>query len=174
MTAKKPVDPWERTEEVWAAEHAYILEHSLVATEATLAKRRRIIEKRGGKAMPLHLMDLDIIYEADEDEKPDQWMPLGGDSPRPLAWLERRAWHEWYWLRGREPQKARPKIPEPVGRAVVERDWPHCQICGGLIALGEHHIDHIYPYSLGGPATVENLRLTHDLCNIAKGAKVDG
>ena len=39
MTARKPVDPWERTEEVWAAEYAYILKHSLVATEATLAKR---------------------------------------------------------------------------------------------------------------------------------------
>ena len=174
MTARKPVDPWERTEEVWAAEHAYILKHSLVATEATLAKRRRIIEKRGGKAMPLHLMDLDIIYEADEDEKPEQWWTVGLPGSQPLGWLQRRAWTEWYWLRGRDPEAARPSIPLSVGRAVIERDWPCCQICGGLIALGEHHLDHIYPYSLGGPATVANLLLTHDLCNIAKGAKVDG
>ena len=27
----------------------------------------------------------------------------------------------------------------------------------------------IKPYSQGGPNTVENLRLTHDLCNIRRG-----
>lgn len=85
-----------------------------------------------------------------------------------------RAWVEWYWLRGRDPEAVRENIPRAVAQAVLERDWPYCQICGGLIALGEQHIDHIYPYSLGGPPTLANLRLTHDLCNIAKGAKVDG
>ena len=174
MARQKRPDPCERTEDVWSAENAYALDNSLVATEATLTKRRRIIEKRGGTAMPLHLMDVTIIYEADEDEKPEQWMPVGGGGPAPLAWLPRRAWFEWFWLRGRDPESMRPSIPTAVGRAVIERDWPNCQICGGLVALGEHHLDHIYPYSLGGPATVENLRLTHDLCNIAKGARVDG
>ena len=72
-------------------------------------------------------------------------------------------------LRGNDPGQSRPPIPPRVKAAVLERDWPNCQICGGLIALGEQHLDHIKPFSMGGEDTVENLRLTHDLCNMRRG-----
>lgn len=64
----------------------------------------------------------------------------------------------------------RPRIPVKVAHAVIERDWPNCQLCGGLIALGEQHFDHVTPYSAGGKETETNLQLAHDLCNIRKGA----
>lgn len=113
-----------------------------------------------------------MVQEADQDAKPERWNPIGApDSARPLAWLDRRAWWEWSWIRGVDPTAARPAIPKQVKAAVLARDWPNCQLCGGLIGLGEQHLDHIKPYSLGGLDTVENLRLTHDLCNIRRGAK---
>jgi hypothetical protein len=39
---------------------------------------------------------------------------------------------------------------------------------------GEHHLDHITPWSKGGANTVRNLRLTHDICNMQKGDRLDG
>lgn len=163
-----------RTDEDWQIEEAYILAESLIATPKTLAKRRRIIERTSPNVYPLNLMDVAVIWDADCTDKPEQWMPVGTRESRPLAWLPRRSYYEWYWLRGREPQVGRPGIPRSVGRAVIERDWPFCQLCGGEIALGEHHLDHIIPFSQGGPETVGNLRLAHDLCNIARGAGRDG
>ena len=164
------LDTGERTEKIWADENAYILAHSIVATPKTLARRRRAIERSDMTPYPLHWMDrVEVIYEADCDEKPDRWMAVGpGDYP--LAWLPRRAYYEWHWLRGNDPGQSRPPIPLRVKAAVLERDWPNCQICGGLIALGEQHLDHIKPFSMGGEDTVENLRLTHDLCNMRRGA----
>jgi 5-methylcytosine-specific restriction endonuclease McrA len=34
------------------------------------------------------------------------------------------------------------------------------------------HIDHIFPLVLGGETTLGNLRVTHSICNIRKGARV--
>lgn len=159
-----------RTEGMWAAENEYILDNSLVATPRTLARRRKLIEKyKDGRIWPLHKMPIEVVWDADCVKRPDKWTPVGGDSRRPLAWITPRAWHEWHWFRGHDPREAREPIPLDVKRAVLERDWPYCQICGGLIALGEQHLDHIQPYSHGGPPTVENLRLAHDLCNMRRG-----
>ena len=163
-------DTDERTEKCWADENAYILARSRVATPRTLARRRRIIERSAATPYPLHWMDHDeIIAEADADRKPDHWLPVGVGT-MPIAWLPRRSYYEWHWLRGNDPSVARPPIPLHIKAAVLERDWPNCQICGGLIALGEQHLDHIKPFSMGGEDTVENLRLAHDLCNMRRGA----
>ena len=153
------------TEQLWAAEADLILSTSIVATERTVARRRHLIEKSGGQTWPLHLMRDPqlIIFMADDDRKPKMWLDFG------LCAMPSRAWYEWFWFRGREPKAPRTKIPSRVARGVVERDWPECQICGGTVGLNEHHLDHIIPWSLGGPDSIENLRLTHDLCNMARG-----
>lgn len=165
-----------RTEAIWAAEAEYILAESQVATPEAVARRRRFIERyRGGHPYPLQFMDIEVVWNADLPEKPPSERYIGHpDDPRPLAVIPNRAYSEWFWFRGRDPHENRPRIPDYIKRAVIERDWPWCQICGGLVALGEHHLDHIHPYSQGGPASVENLQLTHDLCNIRKGARIDG
>ena len=175
--ARKKATPYlgERTEDIWDAETAFILRESLVATTETLRRRRRIIEKTGQTPWPLHMMGnaVFVVWDADEDEKPDRWNPVGpSGSRRPLAWLDRRCWWEWHWFRGIDPTANREPIPFAVKAAVIVRDWPHCQICGGLVAFGEHHLDHVIPYSKGGPDTVDNLRLAHDLCNRRRGARV--
>lgn len=158
-----------RDVETWLEEESFILSGSLVATPQTIRKRRRILERRE-TALP-HARQ--IIAEADGAVKPEQWMPVGAEgSSHPLAWLPKRSHSEWYWIRGVDPSAAREPIPLPIKAAVIERDWPNCQICGGLVAFGEHHLDHIHPYSRGGEHTVANLRLTHDICNMRRGARI--
>ncbi len=40
------------------------------------------------------------------------------------------------------------------------------------LSTGDLSLDHIYPWSLGGPDTVENLRVLCRSCNSRKGANV--
>ena len=65
--------------------------------------------------------------------------------------------------------------------ALVHRDGPDCGICGEPVDLevksgpsGDgrgHSFDHVIPRSLGGPDTLDNLRLTHWECNHLRFAK---
>lgn len=72
-------------------------------------------------------------------------------------------------IRSRMPSHARPAIPQAVRAAVFARDGRACLIC---IATEDLTLDHIYPWSLGGPDTVENLRVLCRRCNSSKGARV--
>ena len=65
--------------------------------------------------------------------------------------------------------------------ALVHSDGPDCGICGEPVDLevksgpsGDgrgHSFDHVIPRSLGGPDTLDNLRLTHWECNHLRFAK---
>lgn len=63
----------------------------------------------------------------------------------------------------------RPHIPAEIRRAVFERDGNACLECS---ATDDLTLDHIHPWSLGGPDTVENLRVLCRSCNSSKGARV--
>jgi len=63
----------------------------------------------------------------------------------------------------------RAAIPQALRLAVFERDGNHCVECGAIENLS---LDHIHPWSLGGPDTYENLRVLCRSCNSSKGAKV--
>lgn len=65
--------------------------------------------------------------------------------------------------------RGRRAVPTPVRRAVMGRDRV-CQHCGTTEDLT---LDHIIPYSLGGPDTEENLQVLCRMCNIRKGTKTD-
>jgi len=58
-------------------------------------------------------------------------------------------------------------IPFPVREAVMARDGHRCVGCGATTNL---HLDHIHPWSHGGPSTVDNLRVVCAASNLAKGA----
>lgn len=64
---------------------------------------------------------------------------------------------------------ARPAIPAAVRRAVMERDGATCQECG---SKNSPSLDHIVPFSHGGPDTVENLRVLCRPCNSRRGNRV--
>lgn len=63
----------------------------------------------------------------------------------------------------------RAAIPAAIRRAVMARDHGRCVDCGATDDLA---LDHIYPWSLGGPDTVENLRVLCRPCNSSKGARI--
>lgn len=62
------------------------------------------------------------------------------------------------------------KISGTLRTAVFERDLYRCKRCGDHRDLCA---DHIYPESLGGKATMENLQTLCRPCNTKKGAKVE-
>ena len=63
-------------------------------------------------------------------------------------------------------------IPIGLRYKVLSRDRFRCVKCGKSPAFNldcELHIDHIIPFSKGGPTNLENLQTTCKLCNLGKG-----
>ncbi|MBI3782921.1 MAG: HNH endonuclease [Deltaproteobacteria bacterium] len=55
---------------------------------------------------------------------------------------------------------------------VLDRDSFRCVLCGRSPALERGailHIDHVIPFSRGGPATLDNLRTLCQRCNLGRG-----
>lgn len=104
---------------------------------------------------------------------PARWMYFGAPGdPHPLAAMETRGWHEWYWQRGRRPDR-REAIPKWMRLAVIERDGMVCGLCLDVIEdPAAIHIDHIVPVSLGGDTVMGNLQVAHAFCNMSKGNRV--
>lgn len=75
--------------------------------------------------------------------------------------------NEWQSL-ARKDEK-RPWVPLAVQRFVFERDGMKCAYCHDTV--GPFHLDHIYPWSLGGEHTTENLTVACSSCNWSKGSK---
>jgi len=67
------------------------------------------------------------------------------------------------------PVYRRDPIPAHLRDAVMERDGHACVLCG---ATEDLTLDHIRPWSLGGPDTYSNLRVLCRSCNSSKGARV--
>ena len=63
---------------------------------------------------------------------------------------------------GREP------IPRIVRRLVFERDGGCCLACGTTLTLRTAQLDHIVPWSAGGPDTSGNLRVLCKSCNVRR------
>lgn len=63
----------------------------------------------------------------------------------------------------------RTPIPAEQRARIYERDGHRCLECGATYDLT---LDHIYPWSLGGRDTDDNLRTLCRPCNSRKGAKV--
>lgn len=95
-------------------------------------------------------------------------------------WIEREGGYEvvnfqadHQCLRGAHPSRSwRQKIPADVRRSVIARDGGVCGLCGQPVPNEDVHIDHIYPQSLGGADELDNLQVTHSLCNMRKGNRV--
>jgi len=146
-----------------------------VITEESWQVRNRLWDKHYSHAFDLLAFDedhlIDILIDVEQEQKPEQWRPVGHPGPRPLAWLPRRSYLEWHLFRGVAPDARRPGISPGLRAAVIARDGLVCGICSGEVEAADVHLDHIKPFSKGGPTTFGNLRVTHSRCNMSKGAR---
>jgi 5-methylcytosine-specific restriction endonuclease McrA len=65
----------------------------------------------------------------------------------------------------------RERIPRAIRHDVLRRDGTVCRYCG-IDCRSEFDLDHVYPSSLGGETSVENLVVACRPCNRTKGARV--
>lgn len=62
---------------------------------------------------------------------------------------------------------------EPVSRrAIYERDNGICGICREPVPYRRFHLDHIIPIAFGGTHEPSNVQVSHGVCNMRKGARV--
>ena len=59
----------------------------------------------------------------------------------------------------------RPRIAPAIREELWRRDGGICQMCGEHVLEDDWNADHIVPKWLGGPDVIDNLRVTHPLCN---------
>jgi 5-methylcytosine-specific restriction endonuclease McrA len=128
--------------------------------------------------MPLEMFSeehrLEILQQVELPHPPEKWIYLGVlSSGKPSCRIESRAWYEWHWARGIDPDKIRPSLSASSRRAVIRRDGYVCGICGGDVEPGDVDIDHIKPFSKGGSDHLDNLRVSHSSCNRRRGARED-
>jgi HNH endonuclease len=64
-------------------------------------------------------------------------------------------------------------IPRDIMLKVVRRDGQICQSCHQPVRDDEVEFDHVIPFSMGGPMTAENLRLSCRRCNREKSDSLD-
>lgn len=73
-------------------------------------------------------------------------------------------------MSGTRGSKTRKSIPEFVKRAVIARDGNKCRNCG--VETEFLQWDHLFPFDLGGPNTVENIQQLCPTCNTSKGNRI--
>lgn len=94
-----------------------------------------------------------------------EWREAHKDDPE-----VRRQYRE-HWHRRRAMKRAVPNVPIDEQALYVAQNGL-CGVCSE--PLGETwHLDHVFPLSRGGWHTPANAQLTHPVCNMSKGAKVE-
>jgi len=89
-----------------------------------------------------------------------------------------KAWrlknYDAWTIRNRENTRRRQTNGEPVSYVAILARWGMvCHICTlGIESLADLHMDHLIPLSKGGPHTAANIRPSHALCNLRKGARL--
>jgi hypothetical protein len=68
----------------------------------------------------------------------------------------------------RTPSDTREAVSPSVRYEVLVRDKSTCRRCGRTSSDTELHVDHILPWSLGGPTVPENLQVLCAECNLGK------
>lgn len=62
-------------------------------------------------------------------------------------------------------------IQEVYERNIRENGVLTCYLCGKPIAFGADNLEHKIPICRGGTHTLDNMDITHALCNLSKGRK---
>lgn len=86
------------------------------------------------------------------------------------AWLRRNPKKRAEKEARRRAQRRRNGVERIDVTAVYLRDKGRCHICGGHVTFEEMSLDHVVPLVRGGGHLFENVRVSHLVCNIRKGA----
>lgn len=116
------------------------------------------------------------VYEAKKAREKRAAIKAGTYNPRPVKF--RTA--EDIKLQGRkDSQHRRARIRNAGGRytkddiiRLMAEQEGKCAICGTAFGDDGYHVDHYVPLSKGGTNDPSNLKLTHPVCNLKKGAKL--
>lgn len=112
-------------------------------------------------------MNTKIEYRERQKMSSKKWVKLNPESKRRSEAKRRSVYNERY-----------------SEKEVLSRYGSDCNICGLPINLDANrspgkigweyslHIDHLIPVSKGGTDTLENVRPTHGICNVKKGARL--
>jgi len=113
-----------------------------------------------------------FLDEPKDNEEREYRRVLGEIRALNSAWLEdtlqRTELAELHRLLA-PPKVARKAIPRALRQAIYDRDGHLCLHCGTTERLS---LDHIIPWSKGGPDTYENLQTLCRSCNSRKHARV--
>ena len=104
----------------------------------------------------------DLVEWGDIAIKPLARDCFGGSVIDVTEILHKKRFHRW---------RGRSSIPRRTREAVYMRDSFRCVSCGSTEELS---LDHIIPFSMGGPDTEDNLQTMCRSCNSSKGARYDG
>jgi hypothetical protein len=99
-----------------------------------------------------------IVVDTEESKK--VWL-VGADESAGTASARSRSG---------KPSRASRTLPRTLRFEVLRRDGFRCTYCGRSMSEVVLHVDHVQPWSLGGPNTLENLRTACVDCNLGKGA----
>jgi hypothetical protein len=84
-----------------------------------------------------------------------------------FGWIDGKCLANWNeWQPSSDNVTPRPAISQTIRDQIFDRDGHTCVYCGS--ADGPFHLDHIKPFSRGGPSTPENLCVACAPCNFAK------
>ena len=118
-------------------------------------------------------------YQANKEAIGVRRRELDSDPVRIARRREReREWRkdnpEWA-LRNREGQRRRRRTDgiSVSYAAILAKFGMVCHICTlDIESLEDLHMDHVIPLSKGGPHSEDNIRPSHAVCNMRKGAKI--
>jgi hypothetical protein len=98
--------------------------------------------------------------------EPSSLIPLLVEAMEDMKWYALAADTEERWPLIRFGERER--IPSFVRRLIFERDGGMCLSCGMPLTIKTARLDHIVPWSAGGPDTSDNLRLLCEPCNAGR------
>jgi len=137
------------------------------------AKLREIAEM---VYMPFHCSgesfpDMSIRYTEDEANTILSAMETIDSNPYASNTLKNLCKNFLLHLSLHEAESKIKRVPsKSLRRQIIDRDGGKCRYCGNYI-IGEIHIDHKIPYSIGGKTEIDNLVCACAECNIKKNAR---
>lgn len=116
-----------------------------------------------------------VQHKAERNAYAAEWRRLNHDRLADAA-KARFLLNPQRWVEDAALRRSRRRANGPVVRvdydAILARDGLVCHICAGSVGRRDVHFDHVVPLARGGAHSADNIRVSHSLCNLRKGARI--